>query len=657
MPRLATALLGGVFLTLVAAPAAAEWKRIDTPNFVVVGDVGEGTLKEIAVKFEGFRETLGRVLGAHVTATPVPTVVIAFPSDKAMTPFKPTFNGKPVALSGLFMGRQDANSIAVVANAGADGLRVVFHEYAHLVVSNVTQTLPVWLNEGLAEYYSTFELAGNRKSALVGRVVSSHLQLLAEHSLMPLPELIAIDHTSKHYNEGNQRSVFYAESWALTHMLLQGQPDRRPQTGRYLTATTLGTDATTAWRQAFGDEDLKRPLEAYLRRHSFNAIRYSFSEKIADFTASATRLPPADADGFRAYFLLQQGRIEEAAALLAGRKDTDTSAWLETVSGMIQHRQGDVEGARARLAAVDAGQDWLTAYFLGIGLADLTSRGATADEVAAVARPFRLAQQLYGEIPQALIRLARVELDAEAIPPSSTTQAVARARAQVPGRVEYAYVLARLQARQQAFDDARATMGPLMSGVYPEQVRDSARALMQYIVSKEAYEKARASAAASRAARAATAAADPDGEAPPVEPTELPDTLPRGLTPEERAERTEATRAAAEETIPADTLRLSDLPSFYRVVQPGETRLEGTLSAIRCGDSGPAVFELTTAEGMQRISTPRLGDVDFVAYRDDLGGAVACGPLPSPMRVYLTTRPDPATRGGSVIVAVEFLPK
>lgn len=129
------------------------------------------------------------------------------------------------------------------------------------------------------------------------------------------------------------------------------------------------------------------------------------------------------------------------------------------------------------------------------------------------------------------------------------------------------------------------------------------------------------------------------------------------MTAEERAARAEATRAAADEPIPEDTLRMGDLEALYRDVKPGEARVEGTLTAVRCTDTGGAVFVLNTADGPQQLATPRLSDVDFITYRDDLAGTMTCGPLASPMRVYLTSRPHAAASGGNVVVAVEFLPK
>ena len=40
---------------------------------------------------------------------------------------------------------------------------VIFHEYTHLLVDQNVRRLPLWLHEGLAEFYSTF--SGSERSA------------------------------------------------------------------------------------------------------------------------------------------------------------------------------------------------------------------------------------------------------------------------------------------------------------------------------------------------------------------------------------------------------------------------------------------------------------------------------------------------------------
>ena len=85
--RSARSALTALMVLLAAAPSAAEWRRLDSPNFTVIGDVSARELRDLAVKFEGFRETLGRAINERATNAAVPTVIIVFPNDKAFTPW------------------------------------------------------------------------------------------------------------------------------------------------------------------------------------------------------------------------------------------------------------------------------------------------------------------------------------------------------------------------------------------------------------------------------------------------------------------------------------------------------------------------------------------------------------------------------------------
>src|SRR5215471_13397860 len=109
----------------VAAPASATWRRVDTPNFIVVGDVSVRTLRDTAEKFEAFREVLRRVMPAVTSSSPVPTVVVIFPTDEAFTPFKPTYQGKPKAVAGYAAPGTEISYIAMVNDRDSD--RSIFH--------------------------------------------------------------------------------------------------------------------------------------------------------------------------------------------------------------------------------------------------------------------------------------------------------------------------------------------------------------------------------------------------------------------------------------------------------------------------------------------------------------------------------------------------
>jgi hypothetical protein len=485
--RVGVALVSSVAL-LTAAPAAADWHRVDTPNFVVVGEEGARSLSEIAARFEAFRETLTRLLGERTTATPVPTVVIVFPSDRAFTAFKPQFRGKPVALGGLFVPGQDVNYIAIVDGGSGAALRMIFHEYAHLVFANAVRSMPLWLNEGLAEYYSTFELGRDRTQATIGRPIGDHLETLKRSPRFRIEALLRIDHGSPAYNEGNRRSIFYAQAWALTHLILHGEPRRTHLLEAYLGLLRDGVPGVDAWRRTFGGEDMERELVLYLKRNVFKGHRFTFPDTLAAFEPVPVPLTAPDVEAFLADLLLQQQRPDEAAERLATVPGGDETAWVSTVQALLDIARKDLPSADFRLSRLEDRQDWLTSYRAGVGLSTLASDDVDGPQEArleAARRLFAAARAARAEMPHAVASLARMELAQDGPPSGDTQAALERASRAAPGRYDYVFLRARMLARQSAFIAARHLLAPLMSAVHPRDVRDVARRLMGDIVQVE----------------------------------------------------------------------------------------------------------------------------------------------------------------------------
>jgi hypothetical protein len=617
--RAFASICAAVVCAVPAAPALAEWRRLDSPNFVVIGDVSTRTLRDIAVRFEGFRETLSRVLSDRVTATAVPTIVVVFPSDRAFSPFKPTFQGRPVELSGLFIGGRDVNYIALLSDHAVEGMRVVFHEYAHLIISNVARNVPVWLNEGLAEYYSTYEVSSGGREALLGRPVGSHLLRLRETRLLGLDELLAVTRDSPLYNEGERRSVFYAQSWALTHMLLIGEPRREGQLAEYLTRVGQGAAAVEAWRQVFGADPVQRDLRNYVEQIAYNAVQYKFPDKLTSFNADTSVLPPSDTEAFLADFLLQQERGREAADRLAKVPRDDARPWAVTAAALLDAEKGDNASAREKLKTLDPASDWLTAYRAGVTLAaasrDRRDR-PDAEAVAAARRLFDVARRNGRVIPNGAARLIELELAANTEPSPEMLTAMEQARLMAPGRPDYVFLHARLLARASLFAAARTALAPLMTPAYTPEIRDYARKLMGYIVRAERTWVSRFGPVAGQSPLDSSAPSPPE---PPPDP------------------------AAEVERVQPD----------YRKPGAGEERTEGVLTRIDC-KAESVIFSLRTGEGLSAFTAPGMAAVDFVTYRDDLTGTIACGPLKDPARVYITWRSRADQR---VAIAIEFLPK
>jgi Flp pilus assembly protein TadD len=253
-------LLLGTMLALSPAgsASAAPWTRLETPSFTFYSNADREVTQRFAGELEDFRRFVARALGDGAVANPLPTEVYLFASHDDFEGF-----GLGESNVGWFTSTRQANVIAI-DTAAAAGTEVAYHEYVHFVVENATPAVPLWLNEGLAEFYSTFRQQGDR--AEVGRPLERHVEFLRHNRLRSLAELFAVDRESPEYTEENRRGLFYAESWAFVHYLLVGQKEFAVEVGDFLGRMRDGEPADAAYQAAFGTSTvgLRRDLEHYV---------------------------------------------------------------------------------------------------------------------------------------------------------------------------------------------------------------------------------------------------------------------------------------------------------------------------------------------------------------------------------------------------------
>ena len=239
------------------------WIEVQTANFLFFSNAGTGATRRVAEDLEELRAALAQLTDFELQS-PVPTFIYVFRNDRSFTPYKMLFNDEPGVMSGYFIDREHANYIAI--NAGSrNASGIVFHEYVHYVLANNFWWLPVWLSEGLAEFYQTFEVVDD--TVYLGLPITSHLATLHGSTLVPLTELLAVDHESPLYNEANRKGDFYAQCWALTHYLVLSDQERRQQLGRYIAAIESAMPPETAFAEAFGSDYqlIERDVRTHLR--------------------------------------------------------------------------------------------------------------------------------------------------------------------------------------------------------------------------------------------------------------------------------------------------------------------------------------------------------------------------------------------------------
>jgi tetratricopeptide (TPR) repeat protein len=615
--RFACLVVAFALLSASVADAESRWTRLRSDHFVFVGDASERDIRDVALHLEQFRDVLSRVLPPAAVTTTVPTVVFVFQSDASLTPYKPTFEGKPVALAGFFSGWTDRNFIAINAAAEQSALQVVFHEYAHFLVQNTSGRLPAWANEGFAGFYETFQERSGGKSALIGVANEDYLALLKSSPFMPLRTLLAIDYTSPEYNEGNgrgpfdRRGLFYAESWALMHYLQLGSRPRASQLAQYLARLHDGEDPSRTFAAVFGDSTiLERELHDYLRKFSFPAIRLDFAEKVGGAGAGpADTLNEVDSTTYLADLLARTGNVGAARGRLQKILDANPNATgAAEVLGVLELNAGNADRAlpwleRASRDPADPGAQvlWGRAA-LERYVKDLNDGLAPGPGINGVRAALAHALELQPDDAETLATLGR----AESVAGEDVAMALAlldRAVALAPGQEEYRLMLAEELVRQRQFTRATEILGPLTASARRVEIRDAATRIMTFV-------------AARKNERAASDAGP--------------------------AERTRP--------VPAAT---------FRVLRPNETRAVGSLTAVDC-ENGRIVLHVETKDESLRLSALNVVAVQFISYQSTAPKPLGCGALDPPARVFATYQESEAAIQATGIdgraIAIEILP-
>src|SRR5574337_1780209 len=185
--------------------------------------------------------------------------------------------------AGIFLAGPEKHYVALRLDAaGENPYHIIYHEYMHMLVGLNFGALPVWLNEGLAEFYGNTTI-GDREIGL-GRPDDSHLTRLNEGRLLPLEVLLRVNHDSPHYNEADKTSVFYAESWALVHYLILDEQMRQARPLQtFFNLLKSDTNELEAARRAFGDlKQLEKKIESYVRQTSFRYYRMKPPAQLAE---------------------------------------------------------------------------------------------------------------------------------------------------------------------------------------------------------------------------------------------------------------------------------------------------------------------------------------------------------------------------------------
>lgn len=601
------------------------WTRVRSKNFLLVGNADEKEIRRIGARLEQFREALTRLFNGASTQSSVPTNVIVFRSDESYRPYKPLYDGVPSNVAGYFQGNTDLNYITITVDGNMAGpYGTIFHEYVHLFVESNLRGLPLCLNEGLAEYFSTFDLSDGGRRATVGRVNNRHLKLLRTREWLPLEALLSADNKSAVYNEREKRDLFYAQSWALAHYLILGREavgERQSDFYRFVGLMAEGMPPEESFKQAFKREAaaLELELKEYIKRekHAAQVTLFDRRTEIKAEEMASAPISEAEAKYYLGDLLLHTNRLDEAAALLREALNLNPQLPMAYASlGMVRVRQRDFpEAVRLLRRAIElAPENYLAHYYYAYGLSrqgmdeNLMVMGYEEETARVMRAELLRAIELEPSHPEAYHLLAFVNLaTGEGLEQAEAM--LRQAMSMAPNREEFAFVLAQIYERRREWSKAREVLEPLRRSRNP-QLRIRAEQVMKTINTTE---------------------------------SELARLRASGLLPPE----TSSASSSA-----------SSLPQKPRLQKrfPGE-RVRGLLINVECNEVGNTVLTIREGERLLRFHSENLRRITFVTYVQGMGRAITCGQRNPANLVLLTYRPPNNQQFDGEAVGIEFVPE
>lgn len=341
--RLKRAILFGIaiFAASAASPAHAEWRRAESPNFVVYSQGSEHHLRRYVRNLEIYDFLLRQRMGLPTAAEGRKLPIYLVNGRSGLLQINPR-TGQNVA--GTYFPVGEDIFAAAFNDREQDYL---FHEYFHHFSYQLASTAgyPAWLLEGLAEYFMTAEIS--ETSVKIGGYNEGRVYGLFDATWLPLEDLL-----TKRVGEVRRthQASYYPVAWLMTHWFMSDDT-RRAQLAAYILDVQQGAESVAAMERATGltMDQLRQQLRRY-RRLTIETYTADFPET----PVTVTRLPRSADDLLLIGQRLKVGVVEDERAetadlvrRLAARHPDDPFAQLQL--GHAELHFGDPDAGEALL--------------------------------------------------------------------------------------------------------------------------------------------------------------------------------------------------------------------------------------------------------------------------------------------------------------------
>jgi hypothetical protein len=400
-------------LALPAARAETPWLSYEGPRYTLHSQLSEARTHGWIRQYDQFIETVSQELGIDPAGL-APLSIVIFDDADRFSPYIPRRpdGQRPDSMRGFFARREGWNVVGVIAGSqGAAIDPVVLHEGVHWLLSVDGRSYPAWFSEGAAEYFSTFRV--RRAHATWGDLQPGLVRALRGSGGTGLATVIAAHRSGSLFDAAGSTGLFYAQSWALTHYLIQrfGARETFARLRDWMDQDGAA-DPATVLEKAFGLDPAV--VEAAVSRYAQAAM---FERGRAQASATPYKVSPRLDRASRAAVEAALGRLALGArfpslamdhAEAALRSDPDAPEGHELMALIAKQRRAAPEtlASLASVAIAAGSRDALMRVLLADGL----KANGLADTAAVARRRAGLYQQAIDLRPALRIAHERLPL-------------------------------------------------------------------------------------------------------------------------------------------------------------------------------------------------------------------------------------------------------
>jgi hypothetical protein len=263
--------------------AKDDWLEIKSNNFHIVTDLDEEKARLLINDLEAYRYFSIEMMNLTLLPNLSPLKILAISSGQNFKKLD-----LPEHWAGIFsFSSFGYSAIANVYKYGANnnntniGRQVLFHEYNHFLMRFTQNTLkyPTWYSEGMADYWGTFKLDGEKiyvgdSNSIEFRTANlfdqaGNIRISTKKLFNGKLEKIS----SEKLSDQIDISEFYAQSFFMIHYF-RSSAELQAQLGNYIQYINIGYEQDQAAQKAFklSYEELDKNVKTYLKRGMLKAV-------------------------------------------------------------------------------------------------------------------------------------------------------------------------------------------------------------------------------------------------------------------------------------------------------------------------------------------------------------------------------------------------